>query len=595
MTMALDDPSSIEQWIDTALQHHHAGRLREAEMLYRKALAARPDHPDALHLLGFIAYQCGRHDQAIELISAALRVCPDAADFHNHLGLVFAAQGRIADAGDAYRNALQRTPDFPEAHNNLGILLRDAGRLADAEAHYRAAIAARPSFVDAWNNLGNVYRDRGDVRDALDAYRTALRLQPDFAAAHSNVLFMLSHYSLGTPDELLNAHLEWDRTYGGAGRAGRYRHRHDGDPDRRLRIGYVSPDFRFHAASSFFEPLIARHDHAVVEVFCYSEAARSDAMTQRIRSHADAWRMTAGASDEALAQQIHEDRVDILVDLAGHTTANRLRAFTWKPAPIQASWLGYCATTGLDAMDYWITDDVIHPRDTIERAVETIIRLPRCWVTYRPPLDAPDVALPERDNVVFGCFNERSKISEEAVVLWSRILGQLPQSRLVLKARQYADEGVKRALIDAFARHEVSASRLTFLPASRYADYLAAYRDVDIALDPLPRTGGVTTADALWMGVPVITLRGQRFIERHCASLLHAADMEEFVAASPDQYVAKAVSLARDGARRRAMRRTQRDRLRRTPLCDAADHARAMEALFRRMWQAYLNDRRLTE
>ncbi len=586
--------ATIDRWIDAALQHHLAGRLPDAEALYRQALVEQPDHPDALHLLGFVAYQCGRHQQAAELISAALRHVPDAPDFHNHLGLVMAALGRPADAIACYGNALRLTPEFPEAHNNLGILLRDGGRLMEAEAHYRAAVAARPVFPDAWNNLGNVCRERGEFDAALVAYREALRQRPDFAEAHSNILFTLSHYLLADPDHLLQEHHGWDRVHGVAGRAHGHAHPLRGDPEKRLRIGYVSPDFRLHATNSFFESLIAAHTRDAVEIFCYAEVSRPDAVTERIRANADGWCSTVGLADDALARQIRDDGIDILVDLAGHTTGNRLRAFTGKPAPIQVSYLGYCATTGLAAMDYWITDRVIHPPDTIERAVEAIIRLPRCWVTYRPPMDAPPVRLPARSGITFGCFNERSKITPATIALWSSILLELPDARLVLKARQYADDSVRQAISDTFTQHGVAAYRLVFLPATGYLDYLAAYHDVDIALDPVPRAGGVTTADALWMGVPVITLCGQRFIERHGASLLRAAGMGEWIAVTPRDYVDKALALARDHVQRRTMRLAQRDRMAASPLCDALAHARAMERIYRDMWHAYVRNTALT-
>ncbi|KAF0193036.1 MAG: hypothetical protein FD165_139 [Gammaproteobacteria bacterium] len=586
--------ATIDRWIDAALQHHQAGRLPDAEALYRQALVEQPDHPDALHLLGFVAYQCGRHQQALELISTALRRSPDAPDFHNHLGLVLAALGRPADAIASYGNALRLAPEFPEAHNNLGIRLREDGRLTEAEAHYRAAVAARPVFSDAWNNLGNVCRERGEFDAALAAYREALRQRPDFAEAHSNILFTLSHYLLADPDQLLQEHQGWDRVHGVAGRAHAHAHPRRGDPEKRLRIGYVSPDFRLHAANSFFESLIAAHTRDAVEIFCYAEVSRPDAVTERIRVNADVWRSTVGLSDDALGRQIRDDGIDILVDLAGHTTGNRLRVFTGKPAPIQVSYLGYCATTGLTAMDYWITDGVIHPPDTIERTVEAIIRLPRCWVTYRPPVDAPPVRLPARSGITFGCFNERSKITPATIALWSSILLELPDARLVLKARQYADDSVRQAIIDTFTQHGVAANRLVFLPATGYLDYLAAYQDVDIALDPVPRAGGVTTADALWMGVPVITLCGQRFIERHGASLLRAAGMDEWIAVTPRDYVDKALALARDHVHRRTMRLAQRDRMAASPLCDALAHARAMEQIYRDMWRAYVRNTPLT-
>ena len=314
-----------------------------------------------------------------------------------------------------------------------------------------------------------------------------------------------------------------------------------------------------------------------------------DDATLRLKGEADGWRFTTGMTDAALAKQIQQDNIDILVDLAGHTTHNRLKVFTWRPAPIQATYIGYCATSGLEAMDYWLTDSTIHPQDTNEKAVETIIRLPHCWVCYQPPADAPPVKMPQHDGIVFGCFNDRSKITPETIALWSQILKQLPGSRMVLKARQYADSEVRERITAVFAEHGISAGRVTFEPAATMPEYLAAYHRIDIALDPFPRTGGVTTAETLWMGVPLITLLGQRFIERHSASVLAAAGMSDWIADTREEYIAKAVALANDFDGCRHLRMMQREKVAASRLCDARQHVQAVEQAYRKMWTTYLN------
>ena len=579
----------IEGLIDQALQRHRAGRLQEAEKIYRQILHSDPSQPDALHLLGFIAYQVGRYTEAVELIDKAIERAPQAPDLYNHLGLALAAQGRRNDAIHAYQKAIELNPRFPEALNNLGSSLRAVGELSAALTNYRLALDCQPDFADTWNNLGNLYRDMGEFDQALQAFRQALAFQLDFSAAHSNMLFLLSHHLITDPVDVLEEHRKWDRHYGMEGRRHAFMHSRQGDPGKRLRVAYVSPDFRQHAVNYFFEPLLKAHDRNKFEIVCYAEVTMPDEATRRLKAEADGWRFTTGMTDAALAKQIQQDGIDILVDLAGHTTRNRLKVFTWRPAPIQVTYIGYCATTGLEAMDYWLTDSIIHPRDTIEQAVETIVRLPHCWVCYQPPEDAPPIKMPQHDGIVFGCFNDRSKITPQTIALWSRILAQVPGSRMLLKARQYADKAARERIAAMFAEREIAAGRLTFEPAATMPEYLAAYNQIDIALDPLPRTGGVTTAETLWMGVPLITLRGQRFIERHSASLLVAAGTSDWIADNPEEYIAKAVALANDHEGRRHLRMTQREKVAASSLCDARLHAQAVEQAYRQMWTTYLN------
>jgi predicted O-linked N-acetylglucosamine transferase (SPINDLY family) len=389
---------------------------------------------------------------------------------------------------------------------------------------------------------------------------------------------------------MLREHREWDRVQGAEGRAHLFQHTAGSGKDKqRLRIGYVSPDFRRHSVSYFFEPLLAQHDRALVEVTCYAEVTRGDAMTERLQGLSDHWCNTAGMSDAQLAQRIHADGIDILVDLAGHTANNRLRAFTFKPAPIQCSYLGYFTTTGLAAMDYWLTDEVLTPADTVEQSSETIYRLPRSCVVYQAPDAAPAVVeRPAGGPVTFGSFNDLSKVSAEAVLRWCEILQRVPGSRLLIKARQLAGEEERRVWLGHFAAQGIGAERLILRSRTEgQAEHLAMYGEVDIALDAMPRTGGATTAEALWMGVPVISLAGERFIERLSATMLNAVGLDELVAATATDYVEKAVALAADDERRRALRQGLRARMAASPLCDARGLAHTFETAYRDMWQRW--------
>ena len=561
-----------------------------AEQQFQQALSGRPGYSEALSNLGVVHKKRGDLEGAKYYFRKALETNPGYSAARTNLASVLNAENEYYAAIDECRKALETSPESPEAYFNLGLAFKELGLPTKALKYFETAVQLRPDYAGAYNGIANIYRDQGRYELAEKYYRQGLEHDPDNHEVHSNLLFVMSHHVLVTPDELLQAHRQWADIHCREGRAHRFRiHRNSRSLNRRLRIGYVSPDFRRHAVSFFLEPLLAAHDNSSYEIYAYAEVSNPDGFTERCRAAVDHWCNTVGMSDAALAGRVAEDQIDILVDLAGHTAGNRLKVFAWKPAPVQVTYLGYCATTGLDEMDYWITDEVIHPVNTHEKAVETIIRLPRCWVCYQAPSGAPAVQIPERDSVIFGCFNDRSKITNEVVRTWAAILKQVPEARLLLKARQYADDGIKAVLLDAFQQQGVNKGRIVFQTLSLPDEYMAAYSDVDIALDPFPRHGGVTTADTLWMGVPVVTLIGERFIERHCASLLTAMGGEAWIAATPDQYIEIAVSLARHKEQRIAMRVSQRQRMADSPLCDAVGMAHAIEQAYREMWRQYLS------
>ena len=607
---------NIQQLMQQAAEACQAARWQQAEKLYRQVLQQQPEHPEALFLLGALACQLGHYQAALPLLVKASQVNPGNAQCFYNIGNACKALGRLNEAGRAFQQAVRIKPDFAEAYNDLGVTCRRLQRLDDAIRCYQQAIHINPRYTDAWYNLGiaqqgkglfheaitsyrqalalqaddpgiltnlaNVYQDLYQ-NDAAEAhYRRALALQPDFMEARSNLLFLLSYNVLCGPQEMLDAHREWDRIHGGPRKAATFARKHTPRRKPPLRIGYVSPDFRQHAVSYFFEPILGNHDPSQVEVFCYAEVKNPDAVTQRLQGLAHHWRSSVGLSDAQLAQRIFDDRIDVLVDLAGHTAGHRLGAFAYKPAPVQATYLGYFTTTGLETMDYWISDQILHPDDTCELATETIYRLPRCCLVYQPPVDAPPVA--HRDPaqpIVFGSFNQIAKTSPQAVRLWAQVLRAVPNSRLLIKTNQLADPAVRDQLRAQFQQQGIDPQRLILRQrTAAHRDHLATYGEVDIALDTVPRTGGSTTADALWMGVPIVSLAGPRFIQRLSASMLHAVGLEELVAHSEQRYVDTAVSLARDHQRRQQLRAALRQRMAQSPLCNARDLAHALEKAF---------------
>ena len=449
-------------------------------------------------------------------------------------------QGKLDEAVAAYRQAIGLKPDYAEAHSNLGNALKEQGKLDEAVAAYRQAIGIKPDFAEAHSNLGIALKDQGKLDEAVAAYRQAIGIKPDYAEAYSNLLFCLNYDDKSTADHLFAAHREWDERYGRqASRPTAYAN--DREVGRRLKIGYVSPDFREHSVAYFVEPLLKGHDRQAVEVFCYAEVKRPDTVTAHLQGLADHWLVTVGLSDDELAERIRTDGIDILVDLAGHTANNRLRVFARKPAPVQVTWLGYPNTTGLEAIDYRLVDAVTDPVGEADAwASETLVRLEGGFLCYGGLKDAPEPTVPpclKTGTVTFGSFNNPAKVSAATFDAWATLLSRLPQARLLLKGKPFADAATRALFLARLGERGVAAERVelvAWLPGA--AAHLALYHRVDIALDPFPYNGTTTTCEALWMGVPVVTLRGDRHAGRVGASLLSQIGLTDLIANSVEEY-----------------------------------------------------------
>jgi predicted O-linked N-acetylglucosamine transferase (SPINDLY family) len=581
---------TLQQQLESGMSHHRAGRLAEAERIYCEILTRQPDHPEALHLLGVLTAQFGKSDAGMELIRRAIRLKPDDAEAHNNLGVVLRNRGQFADAIAAYRQAIRLKPDFAEAHNNLGIALVDVGQLDEAMAAARQAIGLKPDYAKAYNNLGNALRDAGQLDEAMTSYRRAIHFKPGLAEAHSNLLFTL-HYHPGYDGRMIHEELaRWSQQHAEPLKKLIQPHANNRDAERRLRIGYVSADFGEHPVGRFLLPMLEQHDHRQFEVFCYSNVARPGAITERLRTRAHHWRDIVNLNDEQAAALIGEDGIDILVDLAGHTPGNRLLVFARKPAPVQVSYLGYPGSTGLNTIDYRLTDRFADPPDLTDPFhTEALYRLPQTNWCFAEPEDAPPVEPPpasRRDHVTFGSFNNFAKITEAMLQVWGRILHEVPGSRLLLKAAAFGAASVCQRFGRNSAAQGIDASRLNLRgPERDHAAHLALYGEMDIALDTYPYHGTTTTCDALWMGVPVITLAGQTHVSRVGVSLLSNVGLPELVATTPDQYVQIAVDLARDRGRMDTLRRGMRARMLASPLMDAPRFARDVEGAYRQMWR----------
>ncbi len=483
-------------------------------------------------------------------------------------------------------------PQYAKGWQVLASLLRQLEKLSEAVDCRRKAVALEPDSVPLLVRLASALVDTRQVAEGLSLYRQALARDPGNIAAHSS-LALSSHYLPGDKAALFASH----RAAGAALAAklpAAAPHGNAREPERRLRIGYVSSDFHLHSVAFFLAPVFASHDAAKVEVFAYSDVAKPDAVTAKLRAMVPHWRDVRELEDAALADQVRADAIDILVDLAGHTAGNRLGVFARRAAPLQVSWLGYPDTTGLGAMDARLTDAIADPPSTSpggadDFAVEALVRLPRGFLCYGASDDAPEVApLPAGSNrpITFGSFNNLPKLSDETLDLWTQVLLAVPESRLLLKARGLDDPAIRQGVVGRFALAGIDQARLRFAGRTRgYRDHMALYGEIDIGLDSLPYNGTTTTCEALWMGVPTVTLAGDRHCARVGASLMTRVGLEECVAATPEDYVAIAAQLAADRQRLADLRAGMRARVQASPLMDATGFTASLEAAYRTLWR----------
>jgi predicted O-linked N-acetylglucosamine transferase (SPINDLY family) len=559
----------------------------EAETVLRGALLLQPDSPEALFNLGNALHGLGRLREAADQYGRALALRPRYADALNNLGNIHKELGEFASAEAAYGAAIEARPDYVTALNNLGCLLRTMGRTAEAESTLRRGLQVNPAHSALNDNLGSVLKDLGALGEAIDCFRKAVELDPGNPATHGNLAYALCFQSLQA-DAVREECLRWNDRF--AAKFPARSHANDASPSRRLRIGYVSPDFRDHCQSLFTIPLITRHDHAAFEIFCYSSVERPDEFTRRIQGLADHWREVRPLDDEALASVIRDDGIDILVDLTMHMAGGRPLLFARRPAPLQIAWLAYPGTTGMRAIDYRLTDARLDPPGFDGHYSERSIRLPDSFWCYDPLTDQPQVnALPalERGYVTFGCLNNPCKLTDATLKLWGEVMRAVPDSRL----RLLAPEGRRESLLQRLAAQGVAAARVDFVPYRKRAEYLRSYHDIDIGLDTFPYNGHTTSLDSLWMGVPTVTRVGETCVGRGGLSQLFQLELLELAADSDSKFVAAATALADDLGSLADLRRNLRSRLEKSPLMDAARFARGIETVYRGLWKTHCRQR----
>jgi protein O-GlcNAc transferase len=580
-------PDFAEAHYNLANALRNKGQLDESIANFHQAITLNPTDPDPHNNLGIILSEKGEFDQAILAYRQAIALRFNYVECHNNLGNALRSKGLLIEAVAAFRQAIAIKPDYAEAYSNLGNALADLGARQDALFAFHRAIALKPDIPQNHNNLANALKDLGQLDDALAAYRQAIALDPNYVQAHSNLVFSLHYHPAYDAQALAHELKQWDELHARPLHQLAKPHENNRDPNRRLRIGYVSPDFRHHVVGENLIPLFRKHNHDQFEIFCYASVIRPDEVTDELRAHADHWQNLFGISDAQAAELIRADQIDILVDLTLHTANNRLLIFARKPAPVQIAYLGYCGSTGMSAMDYRLSDPYLDPPDTdLSCYAETTIRLPKSYWCYQslatPPL-APLSAL-NSGFVTFGCLNNFAKVSTQTLNLWIKILQETPNSRAIIHA---SPSPHLEKIIQHFESRGISKNRLDFLGPQSRIDYLQTYSRIAIALDPFPYGGGITTCDALWMGVPVVTLSGQTVVGRGGRSILSNIGLPELIANTSDQYAKIAIDLANDSSRMSSLRQNMRDRMLSSPLMDADGFAKDMENVYRRVWQKW--------
>lgn len=512
---------------------------------------------------------------------------PDQSLAYYNMGNAFLAQGRLDAAIEGFRGALKFRPDYAEAHNNLGAALLTQGHLAEAVECFQKALAFKPDYVKALSNQGNALQELGQLAEAIESHRQALLFQPDFAEAHTNLLFALGTHCSGTPAE----YLEEAHHYGTSVTARAHPFTHwatsTGQP---LRVGLVSGDLSAHPVGYFLESLLAHLNPSRIELIAYSTSPHQDDLTARIRPYFAAWHTISALNDEAAARKIHGDEIQVLVDLAGHTAHNRLPIFAWKPAPVQVSWLGYFASTGVPGIDYLIADPVSVPESHRAHFSETVWYLPDTRLCFTPPtpvgeqIPAPLPAL-RNGHVTFGCFQNLAKINDAVLALWGRIFQALPQARLRLQNRQMGSAPERALLLQRLEQAGIAADRISLHGAVDRPAYLAAHAEVDIILDTFPYPGGTTTCEALWMGVPTLTLAGDRLLARQGASMMACAGLPDWIAQNEEDYLARAQALASNLHQLAQLRSALRQQVLASPLFNSPRFALQLENALLGMWQ----------
>jgi len=585
-------PDYVESYNNRGNTLKELRRLEEAIKSYDEAIVLKSDFAVAYGNRAITLHLLGKAKEAIQSYNMAIQLQLDYAEAYSNRGLALKDVGLLEEALSSCAKAIMLNVDYAEAYCNLGVVLKDLGRLEEALVNYDKAIQLKHNYIEAYNNRGVALVEMGQYKEAISCYDSAIQLGKDFTEAYSNRYFALNYCSDIDQHYIFEEHLKFEKLLRRIIPADAKIHHSHKLKNTRLRIGYVSPDFNYHPVACFFEPLLKSHDKNAIEVYCYYNHTKFDNITKRLMNITEHWRYISGIGDKEVVELIKKDNIDILVDLTGHTANNRLPVFFYKPAPIQVSWLGYPNTTGLSSIDYRFTDEISDPIGTLDDLhSEKLLRLPDGFLCYQGD-DSVQISdyLPCSRNgyITFGSFNNLSKVTSQVVRLWAKILKAVPDSHLLLKAKQLADASTRKRLLNLFEEEGVSHERIEFFSRlSAIEDHLNLYNSIDIALDPFPYNGTTTTCEALWMGVPVITMLGDRHSSRVSASILTRIGFSQFIGNSEKEYLELAIQFTNDTKILEGLRNSLRDKMKHSDLTNSRLFAKNIEKALNDMWIKY--------
>ncbi|HTB82138.1 MAG TPA: tetratricopeptide repeat protein [Candidatus Sulfotelmatobacter sp.] len=560
-----------------------------AESAFRAAIKIESGLAEAHHQLGNILRRQNQLSESLSSLREATRLAPKETIFWLSHGTACRDAGKWDEAAESFQQAAQLSPTLPEAHTLLGQIFLAQQKMEPAREQFLETLRLKPDSAEAHHDLGRLCAEEGLHLEAAEYFRHALALKPAPETA-SNLLFLLHYLTETEPAQHFTEHQRWAGWFEQPVKESWQPHLNDADPGRRLRVGYVSPDLRDHPVVSFIGPILRHHRREHVEVFAYANVKTQDAVSERLRGWTDQWRNIFGMAPANVADQVRRDGIDILIDLAGHTTDHSLPVFALKPAPVQITWIGYPNTTGLTAMDYRLTEPLSDPPGQTERwHSEELIRLPETFSCYEAPPESPAMGpLPALKNgyVTFGSFNNFRKLSPPTIQLWARLLREMPTARLLLKSQGLGRPGVQQWLYEQFVRAGIPATRLDLRGAGLPKDqHMGLYNQVDVCLDPFPYNGTTTTCDALWMGVPVVTLIGRTHVARVGLSLVTNLGFPEWATNSENDYVTRCKELAGNLPELAAIRERLRQTMSQSPLCDAPRFIEHLESVYRKVWE----------
>ncbi|MDD5229038.1 MAG: tetratricopeptide repeat protein [Methylococcales bacterium] len=560
----------------------------ELERSARALLVKFPKHGFTWKVLGAVLQRLGRLEESLDAKKKSAELLPNDAEAAYNLGNALNEFGKFAEAEVSYKQALKINPNFKKANYNLGLVLQYQNRTTEAEESYQREIAINPDFAEAHSNLGNMLKNLGHLDKAEASYRRALVANPGYVDAYTNLLYTLAHNPDAPPEFAFQEALRFGEV--AAQGIKPLVHSHENrDPNKKLRVAMVSGDFWNHAVAYFIEPLLACFDKNKFGLVAYYNHTQNDDFTQRIKSHFAGWRDVAALTDIQLAQQMANDGIDIVIDLSGHTDKNRLLSFVYKPAPIQISWLGYPATTGLQAMDYYLVDSDWSPQGLLDDFfIEKLVYLPTA-LTFAAPENSPpvvDAPVLKKGHITFGSFNRTSKLTQQTLDLWGNVLNEIPTAKMILG--NVSDEPLQRQLENEFVKRGVAVERLTFHAKKSIPDYLALHGEVDFILDTFPYSGGTTTGFALWMGVPVLTYAWKSLAGRGGVVMLSRVDLHnDFTAHTPEQFVEMAKSWSENIEGLQTLRHQLRDRMKNSSKSKPENVAAGLEKSLRLMWERF--------